>query len=83
MIDKQTLEVVKEIEAPIRADAGPRRIHQATASYVLASLWEAWTARWSVIDMNTLTEVKRIPANKPVGKYNVWNKITRSEGTSH
>ena len=20
---------------------------------------------------------------KPVGKYNVWNKITRSEGTSH
>ena len=26
---------------------------------------------------------KRLPMNKPVGKYNVWNKITRSEGTSH
>jgi hypothetical protein len=27
--------------------------------------------------------VKRIPMKKPVGKYNVYNKITRSEGTSH
>jgi hypothetical protein len=31
----------------------------------------------------TLKEVKRLPMSKPVGKYNVWNKITRSEGTSH
>ena len=31
----------------------------------------------------TLEEVKRIPMKKPSGKYNVWNKITRSEGTSH
>ena len=36
-----------------------------------------------VIDAQTLKEVKRIPARKPVGKYNVWNKISRSEGTSH
>jgi hypothetical protein len=27
--------------------------------------------------------VKRIPMKKPVGKYNLWNKINRSEGTSH
>ena len=32
---------------------------------------------------DTLKEMKCIPASKPVGKYNVWNKITRSEGTSH
>jgi hypothetical protein len=24
-----------------------------------------------------------LPMSKPVGKYNVWNKITREEGTSH
>jgi hypothetical protein len=31
----------------------------------------------------TLEEVKRLPIRKPVGKYNVHNKITRSEGMSH
>ena len=36
-----------------------------------------------VFDAATLKEVKRIPAAKPVGKYNLFNKITRSEGTSH
>jgi hypothetical protein len=36
-----------------------------------------------VYDARTLKEVKRIPMRKPSGKYNVYNKITRSEGTSH
>lgn len=36
-----------------------------------------------IYDARTLEEVKRLPMKKPVGKYNVWNKITRSEGTSH
>jgi len=27
--------------------------------------------------------VKRLPMDKPSGKYNVWNKISRSRGTSH
>jgi hypothetical protein len=36
-----------------------------------------------VYDAATFREVKRLPMAKPVGKYNVWNKITRSEGTSH
>ena len=36
-----------------------------------------------VYDAETFTEVKRIPMSKPSGKYNVWNKITFSEGTSH
>jgi hypothetical protein len=27
--------------------------------------------------------VKRLPMKRPVGKYNVYNKITRSEGASH
>jgi hypothetical protein len=36
-----------------------------------------------VYDAQTLDEVKRIPMAKPVGKYNVYNKINRSAGTSH
>ncbi|HEY4637783.1 MAG TPA: cytochrome D1 domain-containing protein, partial [Burkholderiales bacterium] len=49
--------------------------------YALASLWEDAGAL-IVFDARTLKEVKRIPMKKPVGKYNVHNKITRSEGTS-
>jgi hypothetical protein len=49
--------------------------------YALASLWEDDGAL-IVFDAATLKEVKRIPMRKPVGKYNVYNKITRSEGTS-
>ena len=36
-----------------------------------------------VYDADTLEEVKRIPMSKPSGKYNVYNRITRSRGTSH
>ena len=36
-----------------------------------------------VFDAATLREVKRIPMRKPAGKYNVYNKITRSSGASH
>ena len=48
----------------------------------LVSVWETDGAI-IVFDAQTLKEVKRLPMSKPVGKYNVWNKITRSEGTSH
>jgi hypothetical protein len=50
--------------------------------YALASLWEDDGAL-IVYDAATFQEVKRLPMRKPVGKYNVFNKITRSEGTSH
>jgi len=36
-----------------------------------------------VYDAATFTEIKRLPMSKPAGKYNVYNKITFSEGTSH
>jgi hypothetical protein len=36
-----------------------------------------------VYDTATFAEVKRIPMRKPSGKYNVYNKITLSFGTSH
>ena len=50
--------------------------------HAVASIWDR-DGSLVVYDAVTLAEVKRIPMNRPVGKYNVYNKITRSEGTSH
>jgi hypothetical protein len=36
-----------------------------------------------VYDAATFKEIKRLPMSKPAGKYNVWNKITFEDGTSH
>jgi Cytochrome D1 heme domain len=81
VIDKNTLEVV----AALRPEPGKTLAHvefTRDGRYALASLWEMDGAL-IVYDARTLKEVKRIPMKKPVGKYNVYNKITRSEGTSH
>ena len=81
VIDKQTLEVVKEITG----EPGKTLAHvefTRDGRYALASLWEDEGAV-IVFDAHTLEEVKRLPMRKPVGKYNVWNKISREEGTSH
>jgi len=81
VIDKQTLEVVKEIEG----EPGRTLAHiefTRDGRYALASLWENDGAV-IVYDAQSLKEIKRLPMSKPVGKYNVWNKITRDEGTSH
>ena len=50
--------------------------------YALVSIWEMDGAI-VVYDAATFEEVTRVPFVKPSGKYNVYNKITRSEGTSH
>ncbi|MDH3319760.1 MAG: nitrite reductase [Betaproteobacteria bacterium] len=80
VIDKDTLEVV----ARLTPAPGKMLAHvefDRYGRYALASLWEQDGAL-IVFDARTLAEVKRLPMNKPVGKYNVYNKITRSEGTS-
>lgn len=43
----------------------------------------SFDSQWLVYDANSLKEVKRIPMKKPSGKYNIFNKIHRSSGTSH
>lgn len=53
-----------------------------TGNYVLISVWENDGALL-VYDAATLEEIKQLPMNKPSGKYNVYNKITYSAGTSH
>ncbi|MCK2087618.1 nitrite reductase [Thauera aromatica] len=81
VIDKRSLEVVKEIAGP----PGQTLAHvefTRDGRYALASLWEDEGAV-IVYDAHSLDEIKRLPMRKPVGKYNVWNKITREEGTSH
>ena len=81
LIDKQGLAVVAEL----RPEPGKTLAHvefTRDGRYALASLWELDGAI-VVFDAATLAEVKRIPMRKPVGKYNVYNKVTRSSGTSH
>jgi len=81
ILDKRTLEPV----ATVRPEPGRTLAHiefTRDGRYALASLWEQDGAL-IVFDAATFEEVKRIPMRKPVGKYNVHNKITRSEGTSH
>ncbi|MDH5488502.1 MAG: c-type cytochrome [Rhodospirillaceae bacterium] len=81
VIDMRTLEIVKTINpAPGKTNAHVE--FDRDGSHALVSVWEmdGWVV---VYDAITLEEVKRIPMKKPVGKYNVFNKINYSSGTSH
>ena len=80
LIDKRTLRPVATVREPGKTLAHVEFTRDGR--YALASVWELDGAI-VVYDATTLKEVKRLPMSKPVGKYNVWNKITRSEGTSH
>jgi mono/diheme cytochrome c family protein len=81
VIDKATLEVA----ATLRPEPGRTLAHAEftrDGRFVLVSLWEKDGAV-IVYDATTLKEFKRLPMVKPSGKYNVFNKITLSDGTSH
>jgi hypothetical protein len=81
LIDKATLSVAREVTpAPGRTVAHVEFTRDGR--YALASLMENEGALL-VLDAATGVEVRRIPMKRPVGKYNVHNKITRSSGTSH
>jgi mono/diheme cytochrome c family protein len=81
VIDKRSLEIVRTLR-PERGKASAHVEFTRDGRYALVSLWEMEGAL-VVYDANTLEEVKRIPMHKPSGKYNVYNKIKRSAGTSH
>ena len=81
VIDKQSLEIVKTL----RPQPGATVAHvefTRDGRYALVSVWEDDGAV-IVYDAQTLVELRRLPMRKPSGKYNVWNNITFSEGTSH
>ena len=71
IIDKRSLEVVKTF----RPVTGKRSSHvefTRDGKYALLSIWDQHGAV-IVYDATTLKEIKRVPMNKPSGKYNVYN----------
>lgn len=81
IIDKQSLEIVKTLN-PAPGKTVAHTEFTRDGRHALVSVWEDDGAI-IVYDSATLQEVKRLPMRKPSGKYNVWNKVTFSDGTSH
>jgi len=81
VVDKTTLEIVKTL----RPQPGKTAAHvefTRDGRYAVLSIWDMDGAL-VIYDAQTLEEVKRVSMVKPSGKYNVFNKITKEEGTSH
>ena len=81
IVDKRTLEIVRSVTP----EAGKTAAHvefDKDGRHALVSVWEDKGAL-VVYDATTFAEIKRLPMSKPSGKYNVWNKINFSDGTSH
>ncbi|MFB9151222.1 cytochrome D1 domain-containing protein [Roseovarius ramblicola] len=81
VIDKQSLEIVRTLR-PVPGATVAHVEFTRDGRHALVSVWEDDGAV-IVYDATTLDEVTRLPMRKPSGKYNVFNKITFSEGTSH
>ena len=81
IIDKESLEIVETLR-PVPGATVAHVEFDRTGEHALVSVWEDDGAV-IVYDAKTLEEIKRLPMKKPSGKYNVWNKITFSDGTSH
>jgi len=81
VIDKGKLEIIKTLK-PAKGKNAAHVEFDRYGRYALLSIWDEAGAV-IVYDAKTLKEVKRLPMNKPSGKYNVYNKINRSAGTSH
>ncbi len=81
IIDKRTLQIARTI-TPAPGKTAAHVEFDRTGRFALVSIWENDGAL-VVYDAANFAEVKRIPMSRPSGKYNVWNKITFSDGTSH
>ncbi len=81
LIDKNTLQIAATV-TPAPGKTAAHVEFTRDGRYALVSVWEKDGAL-VIYDAATLREVKRLPMSKPSGKYNVYNKITRSTGTSH
>ncbi len=81
VIDKRTLEIVKTLR-PAPGKTAAHVEFTRDGKYALLSIWDPDGAV-VIYDSKTLKEIKRLPMNKPSGKYNVFNKTRYLEGTSH
>jgi hypothetical protein len=81
VLDTRTLAIVQTLRP------APGRLTQHVeftrdGRHALVSVVEA-DGELLIVDAATFAVVKRLPMRKPSGKYNVFNKITLSSGTSH
>jgi mono/diheme cytochrome c family protein len=81
LLDKSTLEVTTTL-TPSPGKTAAHVEFDRRGEKALVSIWED-PGELIVYDARTLEVIKRMPMRKPSGKYNVFNKITFSEGTSH
>lgn len=81
IIDTRSLEIVRTLTPSPGKTAGHVEFTR-DGRYALVSVWDMEGAL-VVYDAATFEEVKRLPMKKPSGKYNVYNKISLSPGTSH
>lgn len=81
VIDKRTLKIVKTLR-PAPGKTAAHVEFDREGEHAVLSIWDREGAV-IVYDAKTLKEQKRLPMDKPSGKYNVWNKTRYSEGTSH
>jgi hypothetical protein len=81
ILDTRTLEVARTV-TPAPGKTAAHVEFTRDGKYVLASVWEM-EGELVIYDAQTFQEMKRLPMKKPSGKYNVWNKINYSSGTSH
>lgn len=81
ILDKRSLEIVRTI-TPTPGKTAAHVEFDRTGSKVLVSIWED-PGELVIYDAATFAELKRLPMRKPSGKYNVFNKINFSDGTSH
>ena len=81
ILDKRSLEIVRTI-TPSPGKTAAHVEFDRTGGKVLVSIWED-PGELVVYDAATFAELKRLPMRKPSGKYNVYNKINFSDGTSH
>lgn len=81
IIDKQSLKVVKVL-VPEPGKTVAHTEFTKDGREALVSIWEDDGAV-IVFDAATQKELRRLPMRKPSGKYNIWNKISFEDGTSH
>ncbi len=81
VIDKERLEIVATL-TPEEHKTVAHVEFDRSGHHALVSVWDEEGAV-IVYDAENLQELRRLPMNRPSGKYNVWNKITFEKGTSH
>ncbi len=81
VIDKEKLEIVKTLK-PVPGQTSAHIEFTRDGQHALLSILEQ-EGQLIVYDANSLEALKSLPMSRPIGKYNVHNKINLSEGTSH